>query len=144
MSRRNEYSDCVQHIHQQPMKKVKEFQYLGSIVTKDARCTTEIKRRIGIAKTTFRRMSNLFKNGRNSNETRTRAIKTYILPTLLYGCEAWTISKEMEKRLEAMEMWCLRRMLRVSWTERRSNTNILEIIGGRRELLSTIWKRQIL
>ena len=66
--------------------------------------------------------------------TRKRTINTYAWSTLLYGCEAWTVSKEMEMRLDAMEMWCWRRMLRVTWTERRSNVNILETIGGRREL----------
>ena len=106
VSKRNENTECVLKIHQEPIKKVEEFQYLGSIVTADARSTTEIKRRIGIAKTAFRKMKNLLTNGRLSIETRTRAIKTYVWSTLLYGCEAWTVSKDMEKRLEAMEMWC--------------------------------------
>ena len=74
---------------------------------------------------------------------RKTAVKTYVFSTLLYGCEAWTVSKDMEQRLEAMKMWCWRRMMRVSWTERRSNANILETIGGRRELLATVRKRQM-
>ena len=125
------------------MKNVKEFQYLGSILTTDARCTTEIKRRIGIAKTAFRRMKNLLTNSRLSVQTRVRAIKTYVWSTLLYGCETWTVSREMEQRLEAMEMWCWRRMLRVGWVERRSNVSILESIQERRELLAVVRKRQM-
>ena len=63
--------------------------------------------------------------------------------TLLYGCEVWTVSREMEERLEAMEMWCWRRMLRVSWVERRSNASILEAIGSGRELMAALRKRQM-
>ena len=88
-------------------------------------------------------MKNLLTNSRLSLQTRVRAIKTYVWSTLLYGCEAWTVSKAMEQRLEAVEMWCWRRMLRISWTERRSNTNILESIGSRRELLALVRKRQM-
>ena len=63
--------------------------------------------------------------------------------TGVYGCETWTVSKVMERKLEAMEMWCWRRMLRVSWTERRTNVNILEAIGSRRELLPLLRRRQM-
>ena len=142
-SKRNESPDCLVTLQQEPVKKVEQFQYLGSVLTSDARCTTEIKRRIGIAKTAFRKMKNLLTNSRLSLQTRVRAIKTYVWSTLLYGCEAWTVSKAMEQRLEAVEMWCWRRMLRISWTERRSNTNILESIGSRRELLALVRKRQM-
>ena len=143
VSKRNEPIECQVNINQEPIRKVEEFQYLGSVLTSDGRCTTEIKRRIGIAKTAFRKMKNLLTNGRICIETRKRAVKTYVWSTLLYGCEAWTVSKEMERRLEAMEMWCWRRVMRVSWTERRSNIDVLEAIGGRRELLATVRKRQM-
>ena len=63
--------------------------------------------------------------------------------SLLYGCEAWTLNAAMEKRLEAFEMWCWRRMLRVSWVERRTNESIFQEIGMRRELLITIRRRQL-
>ena len=70
VSKRNEPIDCHVEIHQEPIKKVQEFQYLGSVLTSDARCTTEIKRRIGIAKTAFRKMKNVLTNGRVCIETR--------------------------------------------------------------------------
>ena len=143
VSKSAEMPDCHLRIQQEPVKNVKEFQYLGSILTTDARCTTEIKRRIGIAKTAFRRMKNLLTNSRLSVQTRVRAIKTYVWSTLLYGCETWIVSREMERRLEAMEMWCWRRMLRVGWVERRSNVSILESIQERRELLAVVRKRQM-
>ena len=143
VSKSAEMPDCHILIQQEPVKNVREFQYLGSILTTDARSTTEIKRRIGIAKTVFRRMKNLLTNSRLSVQTRVRAIKTYVWSTLLYGCKAWIVSGEMERRLEAMEMWCWRRMLRVGWVERRSNVSILESIQERRELLAVVRKRQM-
>ena len=143
VSKRSGPIDCRIEINQEIIKKVQEFQYLGSVLTSDARCCTEIRRRIGIGKTAFRKMKNVLTNSRISIETRKRAVKTYVWSTLLYGCEAWTVNKEMECRLEAMEMWCWRRMMKISWTERRSNESVLETIGGGRELLATIRKRQM-
>ena len=70
-------------------------------------------------------------------------VKTYIWSVLLYGCETWTISRSMEKRLEAAEMWMWRRVLNVSWTERVRNERILERMGTERELLTTIRRRQL-
>ena len=143
VSKRSDTPECLIEIEQEPVCKVEQFQYLGSVVTADARCETEIKRRIGIAKTAFRKMGNLLTNSHLRVETRVKAVKTYVWSTLLYGCETWTVSKEMEGRLEAMEMWCWRRMLKVSWMQRRSNVSILEAIGGRRELMALVMKRQM-
>ena len=89
-------------------------------------------------------MGHFLTNSHLRLSTRKRAVKTYVWSTLLYGCETWTVSKEMERRLEAMEMWCWRRMLKVSWTEMRSNTNILETIDSQRELLAVMRKRQMI
>ena len=139
----NERPDCSIRIQQELVKQVEQFKYLGSTLTADGRCTKEINTRIGIAKTAFRKMANLITNSRISIDTRKRAVQTYVWSTLLYGCETWTVSKVMEKKLEAMEMWCWRRMLRVSWTERRTNVNILEAIGSRRELVPLLRKRQM-
>ena len=143
VTKRNEARDCPIKINQETIRKVEEFQYLGSLMTTDARCDKEVKKRIGIAKTAFKKMKQLLTSSRISIETRKRAIKTYVWSTLLYGCEAWTLSREMERRLEAMEMWCWRRMLKVGWTERRSNENILETIGSEREMLKMVRKRQM-
>ena len=142
-SKSTETTNCPLFIQQEPVKDGKEFQYLGSILTVDGRSTTEIKRRIGIAKTAFRKMRSLLTNSRLAVKTRVRAIKPYVWSTLLYGCEAWTVSREMEQRLEAIEMWCWRRMLGISWVERRTNMSIMESFGGRRKLLAEVRKRQM-
>ena len=70
-------------------------------------------------------------------------LKSYVWSVLLFGCEAWTISKEMRKRLEAAELWFYRRMLRIPWTARRTNQEVLQMAGVTRELMTVIRKSQI-
>ena len=125
------------------IKQVDQFCYLGSWITSDGRCDKEIAYRIGEAKRGFNEMKSLLKNRKLSLQSRKRMIKSYIWSILLYGCETWTISRKMEKKLEAAEMWIWRRVLSVSWTERVTNQRILERMGTTRELLNTIRKRQL-
>ena len=74
---------------------------------------------------------------------RLRLTKAYVWSTLLYCCETWTITSAIEKRLQAFEMWCYRRLLRVSWTEMKRNEEILEMVETNRCLLESIMKRQL-
>ena len=76
-------------------------------------------------------------------ETKLRVLQCYVWSTLLYGCECWTISKELETRLKATEMWFLRRILRISWTDMKSNTQVLQMAGIERSLMKTIKRRQL-
>ena len=76
-------------------------------------------------------------------KTRVRLMKCYVWSGLLYGCETWTISKGMRKRLEAAEMWFYRRMMRIPWTARITNEEVLERVGVGRSLIGTIRKRQL-
>ena len=78
-----------------------------------------------------------------SSEVRLRLLKSYIWSGILYGCESWTISKEMRRRLEAAEVWFLRRMLRILWTAKRTNQNVIQIDGTKRKLITVIRKRQL-
>ena len=89
------------------------FKYLGSILTKDGKWENDIKQRIGIAGSSFNKMSNLICYRHIRMTLRIRLIKKCIWSTLLYGCETWIINKEMVKRLKVFEMTCWRRMLRV-------------------------------
>ena len=88
-------------------------------------------------------MKNFLTNRNISIDVRKRAVKTYIWSTLLYGAEAWTIGKEMEKRIQAMEMWIWRRMMKISWTERQTNEEVLRRVGEDRSLKMVIRKRQM-
>ncbi len=88
-------------------------------------------------------MSPILKNRSISINTKTRVLKCYVWSILLYGSECWTISKEMEKRLEATEMWFLRRMMSVPWTARENNESILRRMKWKRCLMNTIRYRQL-
>ena len=88
-------------------------------------------------------MSPVLKNRTISIHTKTRVLKRYVWSVLLYGSECWTINKEMKKRLEATEMWFLRRILGVPWTARESNESIMRRMKWKRCLLNTIWYRQL-
>ena len=134
---------CNVYINREPIKKVNRFTYLGSIITSDGRCDEDIKMRIALSKQAFQKMSPVLKNRTISINTKTRVLKCYIWSILLYGSECWTISKEMEKRLEATEMWFLRRMLNVSWTARETNESILKRTKSKRFLINTIRYRQL-
>ncbi|GFO43085.1 endonuclease-reverse transcriptase [Plakobranchus ocellatus] len=87
-------------------------------------------------------MKTILTNKHISIETRKRALQCYIEPVLMYGCEAWAISKQIEDKLEATEMWFLRRMLRIPWTAKKTNERVLNEDNKRRSLVRTIRKRQ--
>ena len=78
-----------------------------------------------------------------STGIRLRILKTYIWSVMLYGCETWTVSREMKKRLEAAEMWFIRRIMRIPWVARRTNQEVLQMAGTTRELMSIVKRRQL-
>ena len=82
---------------------MESFKYLGSILTHDCRCTSDIKTRIALAKKSFTDMSNTLTNNKRESDTKKRIMKCYIWSTRTYGCESWTLSKQDESRLEAIE-----------------------------------------
>ena len=125
------------------IKQVEQFKYLGYMITSDAKCSTEIKRRITMAKASFNKMSPILKNRNISMNTIMKILKCYVWSTLLYGCECWTITKDSENKIEATEMWFLRRLLRVSWKEKKSNEVVLDEAHVGRSMLKTIRKRQM-
>ena len=106
-------------------------------------CLTEIKKRIAKAKDAFQKLSLILENRNISMTTKFRVLKIYVWSTLTYGCECWTITSDIEKKIEASEMWFIRRMLRISWTEKKPNVNVLREENVQRSLLKTIRKRQM-
>ena len=126
------------------LKQVHKFNYLGSLITSDGRCIDEIKRRMAQAKASFQNMKSILTNKRMSLGVRKRILQCYIEPILLCGCESWSMTKQTLTSIEAMEMWFLRRMLRVSCTEKRTNLEILNWFsaGSTRKLISNVKRRQ--
>lgn len=129
-------------INGETIQQCSQFCYLGSIVTDDNRCTTEIKRRIALAKQAFSNKRQLLTSRHISIETRKSFIKTFVWSVLLYGCETWALRKQDIQRLEAAEMWIWRRMLKISWTEKKSNEWVLKEIHETRKLITNIEKRK--
>ena len=123
------------------LKQRDHFKYLGALVSSDGR-NTEISARIVQAKMTFQKMKIVLTNSHISIHTRKRTLECYIEPILMYGYEAWTISKQAQKKLEAVEMWFLRRMMKISWIAKKSNDTVLKEAHTSRALVNKIRTRQ--
>ena len=134
---------CNTNVNGLNVKQENNFVYLGSTVTSDGRCEKEIVKRISMAKGAFNKMRNILINTHINIRIRKRAVKIYIWPVMLYGCETWTISGKIERKIEAAEMWIWRRMLKVSWTAKMKNEEVLERVNTGREIIGTIRKRQL-
>ena len=96
-----------------------------------------------MAKTNYGKMRDVMTNLSLNVRLRERLVRSYTWSGMLYGCESWTISAVMKRRLEAAEMWLLRRMMRVPWTARRSNQQVLQMAGTSRSLMTAIRQRQL-
>ncbi|GFO14917.1 mitogen-activated protein kinase kinase kinase 7 [Plakobranchus ocellatus] len=142
VSRKQELPIINIYIKGTRLKQKDQFKYLGSLISSDGRNNSEVASRIAQAKTNFQKMKTVLTNKNISIRTRRRALECYIEPILMYGCEAWTKSKQTQKKLEATEMWFLRRMLRISWTAKKTNDTVLEEAHTTRLLISKIRKRQ--
>jgi hypothetical protein len=125
----------------QPVEQVNTFKYLGVNITENGRSTKEIKMRIGQAKAAFGKRKELLTR-KMDTDIKKRIIKTLIWPIALYACETWTLHAEDYKRLNAFEMWIWRRMEKISWTEKRTNDEVLERVKERRQLVQTIIERK--
>ena len=102
----------------------------GSKITTDGDCSHEIKRCLLLERKVMTNLDSIFKSRDITLPTKIHLIKAMVFPVVMYGCEIWTIKKAEPWRIDAFELWCWRRLLRVPWTERRSNQSILKIIPG--------------
>ena len=143
VSKKSPNPKCTLISKGEQIKQVTKFKYLGYLITSDGRCTTEIRKRIAMAKDTFQRMKPVLTNRNIRLATKIRVLKTYVWSVLLYGCECWTINTEIEKKLEAAEMWFIRRVMRISWTEKKSNESVLKEANLERSLIKTLRQRQL-
>ena len=113
------------------METVMEFVFWGSKVTADGDCSHEIKRCLLLGRKVMTNLGSILKRRDVTLPTKVHLIKAMVFPVVLYGCESWTIKKAEHQRMNAFEVWCCRRLLRVPWTAKRSNQSILkEIILG--------------
>ena len=101
----------------------------GSKITADGDCSHEIKRRLLLGRKVMTNLNSIFKSRDITLPTKVRLVKAMVFPAVMYGCESWTVKKAERRRIDAFELWCWRRLLRVPWTAKRSNWSILKEIS---------------
>ena len=108
---------------------VSDFILGGSKITADGDCSPEIKRRLLLARKVMTNLDSIFKSRDITLSTKVCLVKAMVFPVVMYGCESWTTKKAERRRIDAFEVWCWRRLLRVPWTARRSNQSTLKEIS---------------
>ena len=109
---------------------VSEFILGGSKITADGDCSHEIKRRLLLGRKVMNNLDRILKKNRDITlPTKVHLVKAMVFPVVMYGCESWTVKKAECRRIDAFELWCWKRLLRVPWTAKRSNQSILKEIS---------------
>ena len=108
---------------------VSDFVFLGSKITADGDCSREIKRRLLLGRKVMTNLDSILKSRDITLPTKIRLVKAMVFSVVMFGCESWTIKKTERRRIDAFELWCWGRLLRVPWTARRSNQSILKEIS---------------
>ena len=116
-------------IDRETVETVADFIFLGSRITADGDCSHEIKRRLLLVRKVMTNLDSIFKSRDITLPAEIRLVKAMVPPVVMYGCESWTVKKAERRRIDAFELWCWRRLLRVPWTARRSNQSTLKEIS---------------
>ena len=114
---------------QKDWETVADFIYWSSKITADGDCSHESKRRLLLGRKVMTNLDSVLKSRDITLPTKVHLVKAMVFPVVMYGCESWTITKAECRRINAFELWCWRRLLRVPWTARRSNQSILKEIS---------------
>ena len=111
------------------METVEDFISGGSKVTADGDCSHEIKRRLLLGRKVMTNLDSILKSRDVTLPTKVHVVKAMVFPVVMYGCESWMVKKAEHQRIDAFELWCWRRVLRIPWTARRSSQSILKEIS---------------
>ena len=117
--------------------------FLGSRITVDSDCSHEIKRCLLLERKVMTNLETLLKSRNITLPKKVHLVKAVVFPVVMYGCESWTIKKVEHRRINAFELWCWRRLLRVPWTARRSNQFILKKISPEYSLQGLMLKQKL-
>ena len=124
------------------METVTDFIFLGSSITADGDYSHAIKRCLFLGRKAMTNLDSILKSRDITLLTKVHLVKAMVFPVVMYGCESWTIKKAKHQRIDAFELWCWRRLLRVPWTARRSNLSILKEISPEYSLEGLMLKLQ--
>ena len=116
-------------IDKEKVETVTDFIFLGSKITVDDDCSQEIKRHLLLGRKAVTNLDSILKCRDITLPTKVHLVKAMVFPVVMYGCESWTIKRAECRRIDAFELWCWRRLLRVPWTARRSNQSILKEVS---------------
>ena len=111
------------------MQTMTDFIFLGSKITADGDCSHEVKRCLLLRRKAMTNLNSMLKSRDITLPTKVHLVKAMVFPVVMYGCESWTMKKAKHQRMDAFELWCWKRLLRVPWTARRSNQSILKEIS---------------
>ena len=125
------------------METVRDFILGGSKITADGDCSHEIQRRLLLGRKVMTNLDSILKSRDITLPTKVRLVKAMVLPVVMYGYESWTVKKAERRRIDAFELWCWRRLLRVPWTARRSKQSILKEISPECSLVGLILKLKL-
>jgi hypothetical protein len=125
-----------------PLEQVTTFKYLGSWITEDVRCEEDIKARVGMAKAAFWQNKEVMRRNIRLS-TKKKILNCYVFSILNYGCECWTWNKMMRKKVNAFEMWCYRRMLKISWKDKITNKLVLSRMQTRLHFVKDMIRRKM-
>ena len=120
-----------------------DFIFLGSKITADGDCSHEIKRCLLLGRKVMTNLDNILKSRDITLPTNVLLVKAMVFPVVMYGCESWTVKKDEHRRIDAFEVWCWKRLLRVPWTVRSSNQSILKEISPRCSLEGLMLKLKL-
>ena len=131
-------------IDEEIVETVSDFIFGGSKITAYGDCSHEVKRHLLLGKTVMTNLDSILKSRDITLPTKVRLVKVMVFPVVMYGCESWTIEKAECRRIDAFELWCWRRLLKVPWTARRSNQSILKEISPGYSLEGLMLKLKLL
>ena len=116
-------------IDEEAMETVRDFIFFGSKISANGDCSHEIKRCLLLGRKAMINLESILKSRDSTLPTKVHLVKAMVFPVVMYGCESRTIKKAEHRRIDAFDLWCWRRLLRVPWTARRSNQSILKEIS---------------
>ena len=125
------------------METVRDFIFLGSKITADVDCSHEVKRRLLLGRKAMTNLDSILKSRNITLPTKVCLVKAMVFPVVMCGYESWTTKKAEHRRIDAFELWCWRRLLRVPWTARRSKQSILKEINPEYSLEGLIIKLKL-
>ena len=124
-------------------ERVTDFIFLGSKITADGDCSHEIKRYLLLGRKAMTNLDSILKSRGIALPTKVHLVRAIVFPVIMYGCERWTLKKSVHQRIDAFELWCWRRLLRVPWTARRCNQSILKEINREYSLKGLMLKLKL-